>query len=125
MTTQPQPGEHDPLAALRALTLAALAALIALGLAWELWLAPTGSGTWAIKVLPLVLCVGGLLRHRVHTYRWIALLVWLYFMEGVIRAWGDRGLSARLAALQIALSLLLFAMSVLYIRRRLRAGQVA
>ena len=28
-------------------------ALIALGLAWELWLAPTGNRTWAIKVLPL------------------------------------------------------------------------
>ncbi|MDE2159265.1 MAG: DUF2069 domain-containing protein, partial [Burkholderiales bacterium] len=106
-TTQPQAGTTDTLAPLRALTLAALAALIALGLAWELWLAPTGSGSWAIKVLPLVFCVGGLLRHRVHTYRWIALLVWLYFMEGVIRAWGDHGLSARLAGLQIALSLVL------------------
>ena len=32
-----------------------LLALIVLGLAWELWLAPTGRGTLALKVLPLLL----------------------------------------------------------------------
>jgi uncharacterized membrane protein len=39
-----------------------LLGLIVLGLAWELWLAPTGSGTLAIKVLPLVRALAGLLR---------------------------------------------------------------
>ena len=43
------------LLATRALAVGATLALIALGLAWELWLAPTGSGTLAIKVLPLLL----------------------------------------------------------------------
>ena len=33
-------------------------ALIVLGLAWELWLAPTGSGTLALKVLPLAAAAG-------------------------------------------------------------------
>ena len=33
----------------RALALAATVALCLLGLLWELWLAPTGSGTLAIK----------------------------------------------------------------------------
>jgi hypothetical protein len=56
--------------------------LIVLGLAWELWLAPTGSGTLALKVLPLVAVLAGLLRHRMYTYRWLSLLVWLYFTEG-------------------------------------------
>ena len=46
--------------AARAAALAGLLGLIVLGLAWELWLAPTGSGTLAIKVLPLALCVLGL-----------------------------------------------------------------
>ena len=41
----------------RTLALACLLALIVLCLAWELWLAPTGSGTLAIKVLPLLLCL--------------------------------------------------------------------
>ena len=34
---------------------ASLIALIFLGLAWELWLAPTGNRSLALKVLPLVL----------------------------------------------------------------------
>jgi uncharacterized membrane protein len=25
-----------------------------------------------------------------YTYRWVSMLVWLYFTEGVVRAWGDK-----------------------------------
>ncbi|MDO9458912.1 MAG: DUF2069 domain-containing protein, partial [Alphaproteobacteria bacterium] len=78
---------------MRAIALASLVGLNVLGLARELWLAPTGTGTWAIKVLPLLLCLAGLLRHRMYTFRWISLLVWLYFTEGVVRAATERGLS--------------------------------
>jgi uncharacterized membrane protein len=39
----------------------------------------------------------GLLRHRMYTYRWLSLLVWLYFTEGVVRATTEGGLSQRLA----------------------------
>ncbi len=106
--------------AARAVALAGLLGLIVLGLAWELWLAPTGRGTLAIKVLPLMFCVLGLMRHRMYTFRWLSLLVWLYFMEGVVRATTDSGLSQALAALQVLLCLLLFAASVLYIRWRLK-----
>ena len=104
----------------RAVVLGGLLALIALGLAWELWLAPTGSGTLALKVLPLVLCVAGLLRHRMYTFRWLSLLIWLYFLEGVVRATSEQGLGAVLASTEIALSVFIFAVSGLYIRRRLR-----
>ncbi len=104
----------------RALALATLAALIVLGLAWELWLAPTGSGTLAIKVLPLVFCAAGLLRHRMYTYRWLSLLVWLYFMEGVVRATSESGLSQGLAIVEVVLCLVLFGVCSLYIRWRLR-----
>ncbi len=106
----------------RTVTLAALLALIALGLAWELWLAPTGSGTLAIKVLPLVLCVAGLLRHRMYTFRWLSLLIWLYVLEGVVRASSESGLGAALAAAEIALGVLIFGVSGLYIRWRQRKG---
>jgi uncharacterized membrane protein len=105
---------------LRALALASLVGLIVLGLAWELWLAPTGSGTLAIKVVPLVLCLAGLLRHRMYTYRWLSLLVWVYFTEGVVRGWSERGLSQTLALLEVALCALLFVASALYVRRRLK-----
>ena len=104
----------------RAVALAALLALIVLGLAWELWLAPTGSGTLALKVLPLVLCVAGLWRHRMYTFRWLSLLLWLYFMEGVVRATTETGISQVLAVLEIILCVWLFTASALYIRWRLR-----
>ncbi len=109
----------------RAVALAALLALIALGLAWELWLAPTGSGALAIKVLPLLLCVGGLLRHRMYTFRWLSLLIWLYFMEGVVRAATETGPGAALAWAEIVLSLVIFGVSGLYIRWRQRQGRLA
>jgi uncharacterized membrane protein len=103
----------------RWLAVGSLVGLIVLGLAWELWLAPTGSGTLALKVLPLLLPLPGLLRARLYTYRWVSLLVWLYFAEGVVRAMTDRGLSARLAALQVALCIVLFAACALHVRWRL------
>jgi uncharacterized membrane protein len=99
--------------------------LIALGLAWELWLAPLRpGGSWLVlKVLPLCLPVAGLLRNRMYTYRWVSLLVWLYFTEGVVRAYSDRGLSARLALLEVALCVALFAACVLHVRIRLRKAR--
>ncbi len=116
---------HAVVRASRAAALAGLLALIALGLAWELWLAPTGSGTLALKVLPLALCVAGLLRHRMYTFRWLSMLVWLYFMEGVTRAYADTGIGRWLAVTEVVLSLWLFACSALYIRWRLRQARLA
>ena len=106
----------------RAAWLAACAAWVALtllGLAWELWLAPTGTGTLALKVLPLLLPLPGLWRHRIYTYRWLSLLVWLYFTEGAVRATSDRGLSAVLAGIEVALCLVLFTACALHVRWRL------
>jgi uncharacterized membrane protein len=104
----------------RAVALAGLLALIVLCVGWELWWAPTGSGTLALKVLPLLPCVAGLLRHRMYTFRWLSLLLWLYFMEGVVRATTESGVSQLLAVGEIVLSLGLFVSSTFYIRWRLR-----
>jgi uncharacterized membrane protein len=109
----------------RLAALAGLIALIILGLAWELWLAPTGSGTLALKVVPLVLCLAGLWRHRMYTFRWLSMLVWLYFMEGVTRAYSEDGISRWLALAEVVLSVFLFACSSLYIRWRLRQARLA
>jgi uncharacterized membrane protein len=98
-------------------------ALIALGLAWELWLAPTGSRTLALKVLPLLLPLAGLWRNRMHTYRWLSLMVWLYFTEGVVRATSDRGAGVPLAIAEVLLCLLLFAACAAHVRWRLRAAK--
>ena len=106
---------------------ASLAGLIAVSLAWELWLAPLRpGGSWlALKVLPLALALPGLLRFRMLTYRWLALFVWLYFVEGVVRAAGDPGVSARCALAEVALVLLLFAACAAQVRLRQRAARAA
>lgn len=106
----------------RTLALAALGTLVLLGLAWELWLAPTGRGTLALKVLPLLPFVAGLWRYRMRSYRALSLLVWLYFAEGVTRAVSERGLSAALALTETGLALLLFVACAWHVRWRLRKG---
>jgi uncharacterized membrane protein len=99
---------------------ACAALLVLLGLAWELWLAPTGRGTLALKVLPLAAALPGLARRRLYTYRWTSLLLWLYVAEGVVRAFSETGLSAGLAAAQVVLGLGLFTACVAHVRTRLR-----
>lgn len=108
----------------RLLAVGSLLGLIVLGLAWELWLAPLrpGGSWWAIKVLPLTLPLAGLLKHRMYTYRWLSLMVWLYFTEGAVRATSDSGLSAGLAAGQVLLCLVLFTACALHVRLRLKAA---
>lgn len=108
---------------LRLLNVVLLVSLIALGLSWETWLAPIKGGTGgalAIKVLPLTLAIAGMLKHRLYTYRWMSLLIWLYFTEGVMRATVDTGLSQTLAGIEVALSVALFAACSVYVRLRLR-----
>lgn len=100
----------------RALALACLLGLVAVGLSWELWLAPTGSGTLALKVLPLLAALPGIWRARLYTYRWLSLLVWVYVAESLVRATTERGLSAWLAALQLVLCLLLFTACAMRVR---------
>jgi uncharacterized membrane protein len=104
------------------MAVASLVGLIVLGLAWELWLAPLreGGSWWAIKIIPLCFPLAGLLRNRMYTYRWVSLLVWLYFTEGVVRAYGDQGWSAALATGQVLLCLVLFVACSLHVRLRFR-----
>jgi uncharacterized membrane protein len=73
--------------------------------------------------LPLCIPIAGLLRNRMYTYRWLSLLVWFYFTEGVVRAYSDRGLSAQLALLEVALCVALFAACVMHVRIRLRRAK--
>ncbi len=98
-------------------------ALIALGLAWELVLAPTGARTLALKVVPLALCVVGLAKYRMTTYRWMSLLVWLYFAEGTLRSASDRGVAVQLAWVETVLTLALFVACALHVRARLAVGK--
>lgn len=94
-------------------------ALTLVCLAWELWLAPTGRGTWAIKALPLVLTLAGLWRYRMYTYRWLSLLIWLYVTEGLVRGTSEGGVGMALAWVEVLLSVVIFVACAAQIRQRL------
>ena len=96
----------------------ALATLIVLCLAWELWLAPLrpGGSLVALKALPLVFPLMGILSGKRYTYQWSSMLILAYFAEGTTRAWSEIGLSQSLAFAEIALSVIFFAAAVSYSR---------
>lgn len=96
-----------------------LIALIFLCLAWELRLAPVQpGGSWlALKCLPLLAPLFGILRGRRYTYQWASLLILLYFTEGTVRATSESGVSQWLAIAEITLSLAFFAAAIGYVRR--------
>ncbi|MCA0442200.1 MAG: DUF2069 domain-containing protein [Proteobacteria bacterium] len=121
------PDVSTDVAATRWLAVGSLLGLILLCLAWELWLAPLRpGGSWlALKALPLALPLAGLLKRRMYTYRWVSLLVWLYFTEGVVRAWSDPAPGNWLAGAEILLCLLLFTACALHVRLRLAAAKAS
>jgi uncharacterized membrane protein len=106
------------IARLHVLSIASLIALIALCLAWEAWLAPLkpGGSALLLKAVPLLFPLFGILHGKRYTYQWGVLLIWLYFTEGVVRVWSDRGLAAQLAGAEIVLSLVFFFSAGLYAR---------
>ncbi len=95
-----------------------LVGLIFLGLGWELFWAPVrpGGSYLVLKVLPLLLPLFGILRGRRYTYQWASMLILAYFVEGVVRATTDADASARLAGLEIVLSLVFFVCAIFYAR---------
>lgn len=102
-----------------------LVALIVLCVAWELWLAPVrpGGSLLALKALPLVLPLAGLLKRRMYTYRWLSLMIWLYCTEGLVRATSDTAPSSYYAWAEVVLCILLFTACTLHIRLRLKAAK--
>jgi len=63
-------------------------------------------------LLPLT----GILRGKRYTYQWASMLILLYLSEGVVRAMSDKGLSATLAGVEIALAVVFFFSAVFYAR---------
>ncbi len=120
-TPSPQRADNG-VAATRWLATGSVLALIVLCLAWELVLAPVRpGGSWlALKALPLCVPLAGLLKNRMYTYRWVSLVVWLYFIEGVVRGWGDKPPSQWLAWAEAVLCITLFVACTLHVRLRQR-----
>ena len=125
-TTSSSPAAPTSVAFTRWMAVASVLALIALGVAWELVLAPIRpGGSWlALKVLPLCVPLAGLLKNRMYTYRWVSLVIWLYFTEGVVRAWSDKAPGNWLGALEIVLCLVLFTACTLHVRLRQRNARL-
>jgi uncharacterized membrane protein len=109
---------RSPSGWLRLAATASLLLLIALCLAWELWLAPLrpGGSLIALKALPLALPLRGIIDGRRYTFQWAALLILAYFAEGVTRASAEDGPGRALAAAEVILSLAFFAAAVSYAR---------
>ena len=99
-----------------------LIALIFLGLAWELWLAPVrpGGSLLALKILPLLAPLFGILHGKLYTYQWTSMLVLAYFAEGAVRAWSDHGISAQLAIVEAALAVACFVACIAFVRQARR-----
>lgn len=95
-----------------------LICLILLGVAWELVLAPLRpGGSWMVlKVVPLLFPLRGVLKRNIYTMQWASMLVLIYFAEGIVRATSDKGLSATLGWIEVALSTLFFCCTVLFLR---------
>ena len=104
-------------AATRLVAVVTALALIVLCVGWELVWARTGQGRLVLKALPLAIALPGLVKHRMYTYRWLSLAIWLYVAEGAVRV-VDRPPSNWLAGLELALAIVLFAACATQVRWR-------
>ncbi len=105
-----------------AISVVSLCALIILCVAWELWLAPLRpGGSWmALKALPLLFPLRGILQRSLYTLQWSSMFILLYFTEGVVRATStsgiDAGLPAVLAGIEVALCCIFFGSAIMFLR---------
>jgi uncharacterized membrane protein len=111
-------GRRTALRAAHVIGIAALLALIALCLAWEIRLAPLRpGGSWLmLKAVPVLLPLRGVLAGRRRTFQWASMFILAYLAEGLVRTVSDRGPSAWLAGGEAALATLFFACAVVYAR---------
>lgn len=105
---------------------ASLVALIVLLVAWEMVVAPVkpGGSLLALKALPLLLPLRGVLKRDVYTLQWSSMLILLYFIEGVVRGYSDRDEMSRMMAWgETALVCIYFTCALLYLRPYKKAAK--
>ena len=113
---------------LQRVALASYLALLALTVLWEGWLTPVPNsppGFWlAVKSIPLLLPLFGLLHDKPRSYAWASLLLLLYLTEGLVLLWTERtlgfarGSALPWALLETLLTLAFIVTASLYIRSR-------
>lgn len=122
----PNPANRDaaaPKSRAHTAAVAALCLLIAVSLAWELWLAPLRpGGSWlALKALPLCLPLAGILKGRVYTFQYSSLLVLPYFAEAVVRLFDAAAASRACAAAALVCSTVFFIACLAYVKQQKKA----
>jgi uncharacterized membrane protein len=88
-------------------------------LAWEIVVAPLhpGGSLLALKALPLLLPLRGVIKRDLYTLQWSSMVILIYFIEGVVRAWSDRSEISRIMALgEVLLVVSYFVFALLYLR---------
>ena len=105
--------------------IASLIMLIGWLVAWEAWVAPLQPGSWllALKALPLLLPLRGVIKRDLYTLQWSSMLILVYLAEGSVRAYTDTGVSAWLAYAEITLVGIFFLCSLLYLRPYKKAAK--
>src|SRR3954469_18373581 len=95
--------------------LGAIASLLTLTVwlvVWEMVAAPLhpGGSILALKALPLLIPLRGVIKRDLYTLQWTSMVILLYFTEGAVRAWSDTSEVSRLMAYgEIMLVLVYFA----------------
>ena len=106
--------------------IASLVLLILWLVAWETVVAPLHpGGSWlALKAVPLLIPLGGVVRRDIYTLQWSSMVILLYFTEGVVRAWSDSLPLSRMRAWgEIALVCVYFLCALLYLRPYKKAAK--
>ncbi|NNG25429.1 DUF2069 domain-containing protein [Telluria aromaticivorans] len=99
--------------------IASLIWLICWLVAWEVFVAPLrpGGSLLALKALPLLLPLRGVIKRDLYTLQWSSMVILIYFAEGAVRAWADTLEASRMMALgEVALVLVYFACALLFLR---------
>lgn len=69
-----------------------------------------------LKALPLLLPLTGILRGKRYTFQWASMFIFLYLMEGLVRATTEHGVSRNLAATETVFALIFLISTVVYSR---------
>ena len=106
--------------------MASLVLLIVWCVLWEMVLAPLHSGgSWVVlKAVPLLIPLYGVFKRDIYTLQWSSMMILLYFTEGVVRGYSDKGnLSAWLGWGEAAIVCVYFVCAVMYLRPYKKAAK--
>lgn len=103
-----------------------LALLIVWCVAWEMWIAPLKpGGSWAVlKAVPLLFPLLGVIKRDIYTLQWTSMMILIYFIEGVVRAWADK-VTPWLGWGEVAIVVVYFLCAIMYVAPYKKAAKQA